>query len=234
MEFRARDSIARFLTRYDACAWRTTDVLIAAVHGNTAGLGPVWFCFRLDDRWHAVYGRFDTLSDRYVIAYHYQWRDTLIEESRAPLDSARISDYARAIHTASAKAPGVVGRSGIRWNVYVLNQPDSTLVVWWLPAVQEDGTVLFGAMANLTMDARGRAVLDSLVDHGPIRGMRPDTSIIFRVDSNSPDVPTVGDLFFYYSVRSQFKSVRIVTPKWSSSIIKGSAEEAWVHIELKH
>jgi hypothetical protein len=53
------ESTARWLHSYDWCAWVSSDALLAMPSDELEELGSEWFCLDLDDRWHAVYGRYD-------------------------------------------------------------------------------------------------------------------------------------------------------------------------------
>ena len=67
---------------------------------------------------------------------------------------------------------------------------------------------------------------------GPLRATRPDSSAPFRIDSNAPDSPSVGDIFFLLLMRPYMPQIRILSKRFSSSIIKVNSQEAWVHVVL--
>lgn len=227
--FTQRDSLAVVLLRYDACAWRTSDVLLAQDSASMPRLGPEWLCYARAGAWNAVYGRFDPQRDRYDVVLHYVMHDTVITHSTEPLDTAAVTAEARALHQAMDLLPPELNHTGFTLNKYVLPMR-AGFDVWFLPAWQPSGEAVFGGEAQYSFDSTGRTVLTRRVIPGPLRWYRPDTSVAFRIDSNSPDVPTVGDFFFYYLVRRWFKEVRIQTPKYSSSRIPTDSGEVWVHV----
>jgi hypothetical protein len=231
--FVTRDSLAHVLLRYDACAWRASDALLEHDSSSLPLLGPEWFCLNQGGRWHAIFGRFDPSTDRYRIVVHYVVADSTPVHSSEQLDTLVVTADARAIHRAAGLLPPSFDGSRFRFNTYVLPQ-DSTIVVWILPAMQPSGELVFGAEAQYSFDRSGHELKQQQVVEGPIRWFRADTSVAFRIDSNSPDVPTVGDLFFYYSVRGAFKSIRIKTAKYSSSRIATDSGQVWVHVLLDH
>lgn len=230
--FLERDSLARELLRYDACAWRSSDALLQNDTASLRRLGPEWLCYRRSGRWNAVFGRFDTTTDRYDIVVHYVLTDTLPGHSSEPLDTAAVTASARALHQAAALVPGEFTTSKLRFNQYVL--PTSIgLVVWILPAWQPSGVAVFGGEAELSFDSTGHHLQKQRAIPGPLRGFQPDSTVEFRIDSNTrDDVPTVGDLFFYYLVRRHFKKIRIKTGKYSSSLVPTDSGEVWVHVVL--
>ena len=229
VEFQKRDSIARSLLRYDACGWRASDAVLQSDSATLHRLGPEWLCYFEKGRWDAVFGRFDSTTDSYQIVLHYVLRDTVPTTTIEPLDTAGVTARARAIHHAAALLPNAFTSSGIRFNPYVVS--DTTgLEVWVLPAWQPNGAAVFGGEAEYTFDPSGHDLRGSRVLPGPLRWYRPDSTVAFRLDSNAPDVPTVGDLFYFYLVRRYFKSVRIQTPKYSSSLVRTDSGEIWVHV----
>jgi len=230
--FVQRDSLARVLLQYDACAWRTSDALLAQDQASVPRLGREWFCFQRGGEWNAVYGRFDDAKDRYDIVVHFVMRDTVVVHSSEPLDTAALTARARAIRHGGALMPVEFDSSGFRFNTYVLRTP-AGLDVWYLPAWQPSGEVVFGGEAQFSFDSTGNNLRDRRVIAGPLRWFRPDPKVAFREDSNSPDdVPSVGDLFFFHLVRPHFQSIRIKTAKYSSSIVKLDSGEGWVHVIL--
>ena len=229
--FRERDSVALWLLRYDACGWRASDALLERDSASIPRLGPEWLCFRQGGQWHAVFGRFDSTADRYEIVVHYLLRDTVPINTREPLDTPMVTGAARALHYATAHLPQGFTASGFRFNTYVVPN-DSILVVWMLPAWQPTGEVVFGGEAEYAFDPSGRRLKQERVLDGPLRWFRPDSTVAFRIDSDSPDVPTVGNLFFFYLVRRYFKSVRIKTAQYSSIRVASDSGEVWVHVLL--
>lgn len=230
--FLERDSVAHELLRYDACAWRSSDALVQNDSASLRRLGPEWLCYRQAGRWNAVFGRFDTTTNRYDIVVHYVITDTLPKHSSEPLDTAAVTAGARALHQAATLLPSEFQSSGFRFNQYVLPSPVG-LVVWILPAWQSSGVAVFGGEAEFTFDSAGRHLQRQRVISGPLRWFQPDSTVEFRIDSNTrDDIPTVGDLFFYYLVRRYFKKIRIKTGKYSSSRLATDSGEVWVHVVL--
>ena len=229
-QFQGNDTTARWLLAYDRCAWRSSDELVKQPREALDGLGPVWMCLEEDGTWHALYGRFDEAAERYTVRFHYQVARSSVSLSSAPLDSARMTAAARALAAAVGSLPDAFRRSGARFNSYVQFRGESGLSVWILPAWQPNGVALFGAEARYDYSADGSTRVGQHVIPGPLRGTRPDTAVAFRIDSNGSDAPTVGDLFFHYLMRPYFASMRILTPRYSSSIVRVADDEAWVHV----
>lgn len=229
-EFQANDETARWLIRYDACAWRSTDELLRQPREALAGLGPVWLCLANGDDWDAIYGRYDAAADRYDVRFHFRVTARNVTLSTEPLDTVRLLAAARAISATNEDTPRELSQSGLRFNVYVRFPGDSLVTVWALPAWQQDGVAAFGAELQDDYRPDGRARTVRHVIAGPIRMVRPDTSVAFRIDSNGDGVPTVGDVFFLYLMRHQFARIRIQTARYSSTLMSTDSGEAWVHV----
>jgi hypothetical protein len=229
--FVERDSIALTLLRYDACAWRSSDALLQHDSASFVHLGPDWLCYVRGERWNAVFGRFDSTMDSYGIVVHYVLSDTIPLHSSESLDTAAVTAGVRAIHRAHALLPSSFFYSGFRFNTYVLSD-SSHQTVWILPAWQPTGETVFGGEAEYAFDPTGHQLETQRVVEGPFRWYRPDSTVAFRLDSNSPDIPTVGDLFLFHLVRHYFKSIRIKTGKYSSSLVATDSGEVWVHAIL--
>ena len=58
-----------WLSEYDNIAWWTSDSVSATSKEEQAKLGPEWFCFKRENIWHAVYGKF--YNGQYQMVYHY-------------------------------------------------------------------------------------------------------------------------------------------------------------------
>lgn len=232
-QFEQHDSIARALLRYDACGWRASDVVLRLDSTTLKRMGPEWLCYSDGGRWHAVFGRFDSTTDRYQIVMHYVLRDTVPTPTLESLDTTAVTARARALHRTAALLPKAFTSSGLRFNPYVV--PGGTSVqVWILPAWQPNGAAVFGAEAEYIFDASGTNLQRSRVIPGPLRWFRPDPTVEFRIDSNSRDAPTVGDIFFYYLVRPYFKSIRIQTAKYSSAQVRTASGYIWLHTVRDH
>jgi hypothetical protein len=228
-EFDAHDRIARALLAYDACAWRSTDELMKQPRAARADVGRVWFCLPHGDDWDAIYGRSEPAADRYEIRFHFRVSRAGVTLSTEPLDTARVHAAARALSATLGDAPAAVTASGIRFNPYVQFAGDSMVTVWLLPAWQPNGLAAFGAQVRDDYGGDGRRRERRAVVEGPILLARPDTSESFRIDSNSGDVATVGDLFFMYLLRPYFAGIRIQTGRFSSQLVKAGDGYAWVH-----
>lgn len=230
-QFHRNDALARWLLRYDGCAWKSSDELQKAPRDSLMQLGPAWLCLEDGDAWHAFYGRYDPASDRYDILFHYLVLADRVAASSIPIDTARVLAGVRAVTAGMDHVPEAFKRGGPRFNAYAHFGPDSSVTAWFLPAWQPDGTAVFGAELAFRFDAAGLVLADSHVIPGPLRATRPDTSVFFRLDSGSHDAPTVGDLFFFYLMRPYFRDLRIQTRRFSSRIIRADGKEAWVHVE---
>ncbi len=59
-----------WLYEYDNIAWWTSDSVYATPKEEQAKLGSEWFCFKRDNVWHAVYGKYQ--DNKFDMVYHYE------------------------------------------------------------------------------------------------------------------------------------------------------------------
>lgn len=192
--FSSRELTAERLLAYDACGWKSSDELVKRPQAELAALGPLWLCFQDAGAWHAVYGLWTDSAQRFDVRVHYRIDSGGVQMVTTPMDTASVSRRVRALSTTLAQAPAAFTKGRARFNFYVLPERDSSLAVWLLPAWQSDGTALFGAELTYKFSPDGGELLGTSVIPGPIRGTRPDSTAPFRIDSNSPDSPAVGDI----------------------------------------
>ena len=230
-QFQANDTVARWLVGYDAVAWVTSDLAMKLPADDQKRLGNEWFCFKQFDIWHAVYGRYDSLADRYDLVAHYQETGNGFVVSGSPVDTSRMLDFARALHTTQAHRPSAV-RPPVRYNQYIRRLADDRIEVSLLPAWQPNGVIAYGADFRQTLDSTGRTLLDSAYTVDRLRGIRPDTTLAFEMWDEQHEVPTVDDLFFVYAYHKYFASITIFNRRFLSRfLIESSPEQAfWLHV----
>jgi hypothetical protein len=233
-QFDSLDKIAHYLWQYDSFAWHTSDKLAAEV--NSLGkevvdrLGEEWFCVRHDGMWHGVYGKFDGATDKYHAAVHYVDAGAGITRSATPFNPELANRLGRALFTAKQHIPPAFNNARMRFNSYVREREDHDIDVWFVPAWQSNGWLLYGSEFQYTLDAEGRTVKDSVVRLGNIMGMRPDSteSVMLRHD-DAPGIPTVAEILFMRLYSKYFAHVRVRTRDWVSEFLSMGAQRAWVH-----
>ena len=232
--FDSLDRIAFYLWQYDSFAWATSDTLSSHVTelGNDliGRLGEEWFCFKRDSTWHAVYGKYDPATDRYDAVLHYvsAGSNGIVRTSES-VDSNMANRFGRALSITRAHLPSALQQSNIRFNSYLREREDGRVDVWYIPAWQQNGWILYGAEFQYTLDETARTVTDSIVRLGNIKGMRPDTTATLHlVHEDSPGIATVAELLFIRLYTRHFAHVRVITRDWSTELFKGPPQ-AWIH-----
>ena len=114
-------SEAEWLATYDRIAWASTDSLRQSfADGEMPAMGPDWFCY--DDKrgfWHAVYGSYDPVNNRYEQAFHYRTNGSgMLKQIKAKADSSLTNPVSRAMRTARACPLPIVSGIGITFNPY--------------------------------------------------------------------------------------------------------------------
>ncbi len=234
-KFDSVDRIAFYLWQYDSFAWATSDTLSAqlATIGSDAAkrLGEEWFCFKRDSTWHAVYGRFDETADKYDVVAHYtSTGGGGIVRSPAFADTALANRFGRALVTARRRLPAEVHKTGLRFNSYVRERADGGIDVWYVPAWQPNGWIVYGAEFQYILDGTGRSVTDSVVRVGRLEGAQPDTTASVNLRPEAPGITTVAELLFIHLYNKHFAHVRVFTRDWVTELIHPNGKEAWVHV----
>ncbi|MFN2602900.1 MAG: hypothetical protein ABR582_09125 [Gemmatimonadaceae bacterium] len=233
-KFDSLDRIAFYLWQYDSFAWATSDTLAAQVAtiGSDAArrLGEEWFCFKRDSTWHAVYGRFDEAADRYDAVAHYtSTGHGGIVRSPPFEDTALANRFGRALVTTRRRLPPEIQKAGLRFNSYVREREDGGIDVWYVPAWQQNGWIVYGAEFQYILDGSGRSVKDSIVRVGRLEGARPDSTASISLHPEGPGVPTVAELLFVHLYTKYFAHVRVFTRDWVSELFHANRQWAWIH-----
>jgi hypothetical protein len=230
-QFMANDETARWLAQYDAVAWVTSDLVTALPKDEFQRLGQEWFCFENSGTWHAVYGRYDTLTDRYAIGVHYRSDGSRFVRTTDAVDTTAMLELARAVHFAEGRSEPAIGNR-VRYNVYVRRLGDRRLEVWLLPAWQPNGVLLYGVELRQTLDSSGRALVDSAYMIGGLRGIRPDTTRTLNIVDDQHEVPTVGETFFAWAYHKYFAHIRIFSRGFVTELAIDPTTKkplAWLH-----
>ncbi len=213
---------AEWLVRYDRFAWVSSDSVMAADPALVEQLGPEWFCDTVDGQWHAFYGRFDPVTDRYRIVFHYVGGDGRpLRSSTVPVDSSRLTAVARALHQTNRRLPPPFAAGRVRLNWYVRRLPGDGVGVSVLPAYQPNGVLVFGGEGHYLWDRDGRRLLDSTYIYLGFRGIRPDTTVELTVPAPELEQPSIGQLFFLLSYYRWFRKLYVQTRYGVTTVIVG-------------
>ena len=233
-QFDSLDRIAFYLAQYDSFAWHTTDSLSAKLDSLGPAvmnrLGEEWFAYGKDSVWHAVYGRYHDSTDTYDAVVHYTGSGGRITRSAVPFDQSLANRLGRALFISKQHLPKALASANIRFNSYVKVREDRAIDVWFVPAWQSNGWLVYGSEFQYTMDPEGRTVRDSVVRFDNIKGMRADsTQTLQLVHANTPGIATVAEILFMRLYSGYFAHVRVITRDWVSEFFKAGEQRAWLH-----
>jgi len=230
-DFDGNAATADWLMAYDRVAWITSDSILAIPEAKRPDLGPEWLCIENDGKWSAMYGRYDSVSDRYTIALQY--RGSLrgpFARSTAPVDSAQVLRLVRALHSGFQRFPDSLQHAGVTFNKYVRQLPDRRIEVWYLPAGRPDGALIWGIEVRQVLDSEGRSLVQSEVVGKGLRGIYADTTVTLSVDERDLPVPSAGSIFFLLANRRYFKAIHIRTAHFLSTMVRTSdGQLTWIH-----
>jgi hypothetical protein len=118
-DFNAKFETAKWLVNYDAVAWKTSDIVMAADKTELAKLGREWFGFQDNKKiWHAVYGKLG--NGKYDSVFHYVV-DSKGKINRSPekIDQQFLDFHAGAISTAAAQLQSKIPAGSPTFNQYI-------------------------------------------------------------------------------------------------------------------
>jgi hypothetical protein len=229
--FSDSEAIARWILSYDRVAWVTSDSVLAAPADVRSQLGGEWFCYQEQGRWHAVYGRYSTDSDRYHVVFHYESSSNLqFRTTTLPVDTASLLPLARALSHGRSAFPDSLTGTGAAFNQYLRRLPDSTMEIWYLPAQQSNGLITWGVEVHQLYTADGRQLVRSVSVGSGLRGAYPDTAREVEIDEERQEVPSVGAIFFLLSYHRAFRHIGVWTSHFLSTIAQAdSGQLVWIH-----
>jgi len=150
--------------------------------------------------------------------------------STAPLDTAQVLAFARALHRGGAAFPDTLTRSGLNFNKYIRRLADRTIEVWYLPALQANGLLAWGAEVRQVYDREGRTLIGSEVAGAGLQGRYGDTTHLLDIDERARDVPSVGAIFFLLAYHDRFQKVYICTSRFLTTVARADGGQlVWIH-----
>jgi hypothetical protein len=211
---------ASWLMRYERVAWVSSDSVITQPDSLKARLGPDWFIDTTATLWHAFYGRYEPDSDTYSITFHYTGdKPSALRSSTVPVDTARLTATARALHNSRIRLPSAFTPHALRLNWYVRRPTVDTIEVWFLPAYQPTGLLVFGGEAVYRWDSAGRQLLDSTYSLATFLSVRPDSTKEIVLPADEFDYPSPGNLYLLLNYHTAFRHLivrnrRVLTSVW--------------------
>lgn len=234
--FNEKFETVEWLCVYDKIAWWTSDSVMAASADEIRKLGHEWFCYRKDGFWHAAYGKYE--NGNFIAIFHYTV-DTNAQICRvySSIDSTEANAYSRALIRTNDLMKPVTDSFSIRFNRYIKRNEDSTLSVWALPGISQNGdAIYYGGEFYFRFDRIGNRLLQK--GHcfkGYFRRIEAGKPREIWLDYREYDKPTLGAIFFVWNFKKYFTNIFIENKKSHSTVFfdKNKREYYWTHIEDK-
>jgi len=218
-----------WLCEYDNIAWWTSDSVYASPKEEQSKIGAEWFCFKTDNIWHAVYGKYSKQS--YDMIYHYEVDTNLsIKRVYTKVDSLILNPYARAIVNGNKILNQYPDSIKVRFNQYIRRNPDNSISIWFLPAFTTNGVAVYGGEFYYVFDQTGNNLLQKSEYSQGYRGFQPDAKKEIWLNYESKDEPTLGSIFFIWYYRKYFDRMVVDAKKFKSTLFHDDEKGYyWVH-----
>ncbi len=229
-DFNKKMEIAEWLYEYDMIAWRTSDSVMAQDKKELERLGSDWFCFKKNDTWHAVYGKYE--NNQFDLVFHFKVDNGNVSKTTENVDTTLLHRYSKALHTASGQITALKDTINLRFNQYIKENDDSTFSVWILPAFQPNSVAVYGGEFIYTIDKMGTKVLkDDSYFQGQFLGFKVDNPREIWINYRETQKPTLGAVFFAWYYKSYFTKIVIDNSKSISTPFKSDNSWTWIHAE---
>jgi len=192
---------------------------------------PEWFSYYANAAWYIVGGNFN--KSTFTITSHLIF-DTLFNATdySGRYDSAKLAASFSALTKAGDLFRVVRDTSSIYFSSFVYPNPDQTISVWFLPALQPSGQALYGCEWEYIFNNTGETLLKLNSVSNPIRGIWIGQPREFWLNYRNQDLPTIGSLYFVLSFRDFFTRMRINTGKFTSTVAKNTEGiYEWTHLK---
>jgi hypothetical protein len=224
-QFAKRMEFATWLIDYEYFTQLGSEKFIHQPEKNV----PVWFSYNQDKTWFIVGGHGD--NEVFNIIHHLQ-TDSLpdVTEYKGSFDTSMIKSTGIALIRAEKQFQLIRDTSNLFYNSFAFVNPDQTISIWYLPALQPSGQAVYGCEWEYIFDKSGVKLirLNSVITKttGVWIGQPRELWLNFR----NTDTPTVGSIFFALSFRDFFTRLRIDTrTSTSTTTLDNNGNYTWNH-----
>lgn len=233
-DFNKKTEIVEWLVRYDAVAWKTSDVVMTQDKKDLARLGKEWFCFQdKNGGWHAVYGKYE--NGKFDLVFHFTMDDkSNVKRSDEKIDAKFLNDYSQALVTANNQVTVALKNTPHPlFNQYFKQNSNGTFTVWILPAFQPDGTAVYGGEFIYSIDRTGNKITkDETYLQTGFRGFKTGAPREIWLNYREQEKPSLGAVFFVLYYKDYFTKIFIDNAKSTSSIVQNADKSyLWVNVE---
>ncbi|MCR9253633.1 MAG: hypothetical protein NXI20_24670 [bacterium] len=218
--------LASRMLAYDHVAWVSSDSLITLSQDELRTYGGQWFCY-LDSLgiYHALYGAYDS---SYTLTAHYLVDSTTFQVNRSfePFDTTLAIQYSKAYDLALARKREFLGpEDQVRYNHFIFRS-DTTVSVYFIPAFQPNGYMIYGAEQHYTLNFEATQIIDKFEYFKEYRAYQAAPNKEVTIIYEDLDYISLGAVFFLMYYDRYFKSIRIVTKNYVSTFFN----ESWMHV----
>jgi len=233
-QFNKRYQTALYLLQYDMAAWGSSDSVMKEPESVKNLLGKEWFCVKIEEDWHAVYGRYDTISHSFIQILHYTIaKNGAAVKTDQVLDSTISNPAARSVRTCLIESDSLISF----WHSYYVNfnayyQKDGLGNHAWLLPGSTDEKAVYGIDLSFDLTPSGDSIIHKEILGQKLRYYIPSKTKEAIVGNDFSDVPTIGNIFYAMHHHGNFKNVVIHNKKWESSLIVNpqTSEFSWMHV----
>lgn len=230
VDFSKKMEVVEWLYEYDMVAWKTTDSVMVQDKNKLERLGSDWFCFKKNDTWHAVYGKYE--NNQFDLVFHFKVKNSNVSKTVDNIDTTLLNRYSRAMRTANSQIAALKDTFKLRFNQYIRENDDSTLSVWILPAFQPNSVAIYGGEFIYIIDKTGTKVLkDDSYFQGQFRGFKVGVAREIYINYQETEKPTLGAIFFAWYYKSYFTKIVIDNSETFSTPFKSENSWIWIHVE---
>lgn len=233
VSFTEKLELVKWFVEYDNTVIRTTDSLAHHHRELIPGIGQEWFCYQDKKKlWHTVFGKFkDTYYD---LAFNYYIdKAGVVRIYDGKSDTAFLNSHARALLITIRGMKTISDTSNVRFNQYIRQNKDKTIDVWFLPAIQPDGTAVYGGEFYFKYDATGMKLLSRNSEYlGRFLMFRLGVKKEAFLNYKKMEQPTLGSIYFAWYCKDHFPKLNIDTKYNYSSLRKDTLLKVykWTHI----
>ena len=188
-----------------------------------------WFSYKEDNFWHSAGGK--STGNKLMIKNQVVFDSVYsISDYKGTADTSKLDAFGSALSIANSQFKPVRDTSNIYFNAFVINNPDQTISVWYLPAFQPSGQAIYGCEWEYIFNKTGRNLTGKNSYTGAITGIWIGQPRELWLNYRNIDNPTIGSIFFVLSFRDYFTRIRIDTRLSISTTSKdASGNYTWTH-----
>ncbi len=188
-----------------------------------------WFSYTENNIWYSVGGK--STGNKFMIKNQVVFDSVYgISDFKGSSDTSKLNASGFALSIANSQFKPVRDTFNIYFNAFVINNPDQTISVCYLPAFQPSGQAIYGCEWEYIFDKPGRILTGNNSYTGTVTGIWIGQPRELWLNYRNTDKPTIGSIFFALSFRDYFTRIRIDTRLSLSTTSKdANGNYIWTH-----